>query len=74
MGYGDPKALTGSRREAAGARCDQIAAAYDDLGRLVGSRRENVAIVANATAGFIQAMTSFDFVAGAGIRRWVRES
>ena len=50
--------------EAAGARSAEIAGVYDHVARLVGGGPQNIAIVANATAGFIQAMTSFDFVAG----------
>jgi selenocysteine lyase/cysteine desulfurase len=37
---------------------------YGDVGRLIGARPENIAIVANATAAFIQAMSSFDFSPG----------
>lgn len=50
--------------EAAEARSAEIAGVYDDLARLVGSRAQNIAIVANATAGFIQAISSFDFSPG----------
>ncbi len=50
--------------EAAAARVTEIAAVYDDLARLIGSRATNVAVVANATAGFIQAITSFDLSPG----------
>src|SRR5215208_6020904 len=41
--------------EAADARAEAVAAGYDALGALIGARRENVAVVASATAGFIQA-------------------
>ena len=50
--------------EAADAQNDEVLAVYDDLAQLVGARPENMAIVANATAGFIQAMSSFDFEPG----------
>src|SRR6187551_3205120 len=42
--------------EAADARADAIAAGYDALGAIVGARRENMAVVGSATAGFIQAL------------------
>src|SRR5688572_5158833 len=50
--------------EAANARADAIAAGYDALAEIVGARPENIAVVANATAGFIQALSSFDFAPG----------
>ena len=50
--------------EAADARASDIAQVYDDVATLTGARRENVAIVANATTAFIQAMSSFDFSPG----------
>ena len=50
--------------EAADARASEIAQVYDDVAALTGARRENVAIVANATTAFIQAMSSFDFSPG----------
>jgi selenocysteine lyase/cysteine desulfurase len=50
--------------EAADARSTEIGQVYDDVASLVGARRENVAIVANATAAFTQAMSSFDFLPG----------
>jgi selenocysteine lyase/cysteine desulfurase len=50
--------------EAADARATQIAAGYDTLGRLVGAGARNIAVVANATAGFVQALSSFDFAPG----------
>ncbi len=50
--------------EAAEAKASEVARVYDDLGRLIGAPASNVAIVANATAGFIQAMSSFDFSPG----------
>jgi selenocysteine lyase/cysteine desulfurase len=50
--------------EAADARASEIARGYDALADLIGARRENIAVVANATAGFIQALSSFDFQPG----------
>jgi selenocysteine lyase/cysteine desulfurase len=50
--------------EAAAERETEIAQVYDDIASLIGSKPGNVAVVANATAGFIQAMTSFDFAPG----------
>jgi selenocysteine lyase/cysteine desulfurase len=50
--------------EAADARAAEIEAAYDDIARLINAKPRNVAIVANATAGFVQSMTSFDFSPG----------
>src|SRR5687768_1057995 len=50
--------------ETADERQDVIAASYDEIAALIGTKPENVAVVANATAGFVQAMGSFDFVAG----------
>lgn len=50
--------------EAADARSTAIAAGYDALAQIVGSKRENIAIVGSATAGFVQALGSFDFARG----------
>jgi selenocysteine lyase/cysteine desulfurase len=50
--------------EAADAARDDIAAAYDDVGRLVGGAARNIAIVENATVAFAQALSAFDFEAG----------
>ena len=47
--------------EAADAQAAAIEGVYRDLAGLIAARPENVAIVANATAGFIQAISSFDF-------------
>ncbi len=49
---------------AAGARAAEIAGGYDALATLVGAQARNIAVVANATAGFIQAVSSFDFAPG----------
>ncbi|HUQ80663.1 MAG TPA: aminotransferase class V-fold PLP-dependent enzyme [Gemmatimonadaceae bacterium] len=53
--------------EAADARADAIAVGYDSLGTIVGARRENIAVVGSATAGFVQALSSFDFAPGDAI-------
>ena len=50
--------------EAADARADVIADGYQALADTVGARPENIAVVGSATAGFIQALSSFDFVPG----------
>ena len=50
--------------EASDAKSNEISSVYSDLGRLIGARPENIAVVANATAGFVQAMSSFDFEPG----------
>ena len=50
--------------EAADARAAGIAKGYDDLATLVGAQARNIAIVANATAAFVQALSSFDFARG----------
>lgn len=50
--------------EAADSRADDLEKVYADVGRLIGAQAANVAVVANATAGFIQAMSSFDFAPG----------
>lgn len=50
--------------ETADERQDVIASSCDEIAALIGTNPENVAVVANATASFVQAMSSFDFVAG----------
>ena len=50
--------------EAADARASDIAKGYDDLATLVGAQARNIAVVASATAGFVQALSSFDFTRG----------
>ncbi len=50
--------------EAADARAAAISAGYDELAALVGASARNIAVVANATAGFVQAVSSFDFAPG----------
>ena len=53
--------------EAAAIRHDEIQDTYRVLADLVGSRPSNIGIVASATAGFVQAMSSFDFKPGDAI-------
>jgi selenocysteine lyase/cysteine desulfurase len=50
--------------EAADAREGEIAAVYDEIAGLVGADARNMAIVANATAAFVQSMSAFDFAPG----------
>ena len=50
--------------EAADQQAGEIALTYDRLADLVGAKPSNMAIVANATAGFVQSMSSFDFQRG----------
>jgi len=50
--------------EAADARESAIEAVYADIAQLINGEPRNVAIVANATAGFIQSISSFDFAPG----------
>jgi selenocysteine lyase/cysteine desulfurase len=50
--------------EAEAAREEVSTAVYRDIGALVGAPARNMAIVANATAGFIQSMSAFDLARG----------
>jgi selenocysteine lyase/cysteine desulfurase len=50
--------------EAADARAADVSRVYADVGRLIGAANENIAIVPNATAGFIQSISSFDLEPG----------
>jgi selenocysteine lyase/cysteine desulfurase len=50
--------------EAADARADAIDRTYGEIAALVNASPRNMAIVANATAGFIQALSAFDFASG----------
>jgi selenocysteine lyase/cysteine desulfurase len=50
--------------EASDARKEKIARVYEDVGTLVNAPARNIAIAANATAAFIQALSSFDFTPG----------
>ena len=53
--------------EAAAMRHREIDETYEVLAELVGAQPANIGIVANATAGFVQAMSSFDLKAGDAI-------
>lgn len=53
--------------EASDAQAKEIERAYVDIATLLNTASRNVAIVANATAGFIQAVSSFDFAPGDAI-------
>lgn len=53
--------------EAADARAEAVERTYAEIAALVHAAPRNMAIVANATAGFIQALSSFDFAAGDAI-------
>ena len=50
--------------EAADLRADEVWRGYDYLAEMVGAQARNIAVVANATAGFVQALSSFDFKPG----------
>ncbi|HEY4217172.1 MAG TPA: aminotransferase class V-fold PLP-dependent enzyme [Gemmatimonadaceae bacterium] len=50
--------------EAADERAADIDAGYGLLGKLIGADARNIAVTANATAGFVQALSSFDFAPG----------
>ncbi|HEX6309579.1 MAG TPA: aminotransferase class V-fold PLP-dependent enzyme [Longimicrobiales bacterium] len=53
----------GGYEAAAAARAD-IAATYEQVGRLVHADARNIAIVENATVAFAQALSAFDFAGG----------
>ena len=53
--------------EAADACMAQIERCYEDIATLLNAAPRNVAIVANATAGFIQALSTIDFKPGDAI-------
>src|SRR3954464_10468185 len=50
--------------EAEDARAEAIETVYADIGALVGAPARSMAIVANATAGFVQSMSAFDLTSG----------
>jgi len=50
--------------EAADFRSNEVGRVYQNLGKLIGANAENIAVVANATAGFIQSLSSFDLAPG----------
>ena len=53
--------------EAAALKSEEIEKTYGAIAGLVNADARNMGIVANATAGFIQSMSSFDFKAGDAI-------
>jgi selenocysteine lyase/cysteine desulfurase len=50
--------------EAREARAEEIAAASEDLGRLLGARGRNIALTQNSTTAFAGALSDFDFRPG----------
>src|SRR5262245_61442105 len=50
--------------EAADLRAEEVWRGYEHLAELVGAETKSIAVVANATAGFVQALSSFDFEPG----------
>ena len=50
--------------EAREARAEEIAAASEDLGRLLGARGRNIALSQNSTTAFAGALSAFDFRPG----------
>src|SRR5690348_6082231 len=50
--------------EAADLRAEEVWRGYEHLAEMVGAQAKNIAVVANATAGFVQALSSFDFSRG----------
>ena len=50
--------------EAREARVEEIAAAGEDLGRLLGARGRNIALTQNSTTAFAGALSAFDFRPG----------
>jgi len=50
--------------EAADLRTAEIAQGYENIASLLNAASRNVAVVANATAGFIQALSSFELAPG----------
>jgi len=62
----DLESLTGGY-EAAANRAEAITAVYDEIAGLVGGAPRNMAVVASATAGFVQTISSFDLRPGDAI-------
>jgi selenocysteine lyase/cysteine desulfurase len=50
--------------EAEAARQRDIDAVYDDIAAITGAKARNMAVVASATAGFVQSMSAFDLKRG----------
>ena len=53
--------------EAAESRAEALRQVGEDLGRLVGGQRRNIALAQNSTVAFAQALGAFDFAAGDAI-------
>jgi len=53
--------------EAAESRADALKEAYGSLGRVLGSKPGNLALVQNSTVAFAQALSAFDFGTGDAI-------
>jgi selenocysteine lyase/cysteine desulfurase len=53
--------------EAAEAQAEAVKAAYRSLGRLLGTKAENLALVQNSTVAFAQAISAFDLGPGDSI-------
>jgi selenocysteine lyase/cysteine desulfurase len=53
--------------EAAEARAAALERTVDDVGRLVGAGRRNIALTQNSTTAFAQALGAFDFASGDAI-------
>ena len=53
--------------EAADEAAPKLAAAYEDIARLVGAAPRNIAVVSSATQGFAAALSAFDFTPGDAI-------
>src|SRR3990170_733192 len=50
--------------EAAALRAEEVDSAYERLARLLNTAPRNIAVTGSATAGFVQAMSSFDLERG----------
>jgi selenocysteine lyase/cysteine desulfurase len=53
--------------EASDAKAAEFADTYEQLARLLNAAPRNLAVVANATAGFVQALSTIDFAPGDAI-------
>ena len=50
--------------EAAEAQAERLESAYDEVARLIGAHRRNIAVVQNSTVAFAQAVSAFEFEPG----------
>ncbi len=50
--------------EAADAAAPEIARAYENVGKVVGARPNNIAIMGSATEAYVVALSAFDFASG----------